>query len=182
MNFITCDLCGDYGFKNKNLHSLSAIHKFNELKFLEKKNINRKDLETMEQVHLDKEISDIEDFIKDLQKDGYDCSNCNMIINGTIDNFVEHDKQCYQISRGICPSAIPNQKKYLSNLTASCDLCGKTFTHNSKTMTPKVALNRHKKTCKGGNKNYLKNIRDFLHQADTKQLKEINNLINSFKI
>ncbi len=74
------------------------------------------------------------------------CGNINSDSNychfeGTISEVVEHERICLGYKREIITT------KYLSSATAKCDTCGKVFYHTSKTMLPKVALTRHKKTC-----------------------------------
>lgn len=80
---------------------------------------------------------------------------------GTISEVVEHERTCLGYKRVI------DTNKYFSSATAKCDTCGKVFYHTSKWMLPKVALNRHKKTCERTLLKKMKSqIRDHLHNCN----------------
>lgn len=179
INKMSCDLCGDYTCLDE-IHNGSFTHEYNV--YLEACKIcaSKADYTADEQIEAMNDKCDYENEYKDdfiyqcrlppkMGRTDFQTENLRDAIN--------YEREAMGFSRdaiAICQVEKPIKRKLYSSETATCESCGKVYTHNSKTMKPKVALNRHKKTCSGNRKKVLRNnIIGLLDGADEETLFKI---------
>tara|TARA_R100000734_G_C3272211_1_gene67932 strand:+ start:109 stop:651 length:543 start_codon:yes stop_codon:yes gene_type:complete len=178
---MSCFLCGGYSCSEE-AHQQSNTHLNNYLNYLLTQRENKINLKTEEQFKLENEIAEYRNRLdmcsqtKEFDCGGLEDGSCDSSFE-TLEEAIEHERTCLNFTRPVCKPV--DTKKYISNLTLSCENCGKVFKHTK--LHPKYALNRHKKSCSGNKAKNCKTIlRNFANNATEAQLLEVVAFLNKF--